>query len=193
VRLLGFFWIQPMDKPPPIVLDYASPSTKRRWVPRWVWGLLIAAGCLALALATCLAYLAATGNLLGTTTESLAPKQIEAVGQFKLPPGATNLQARYISVFAFILETRFAIPPDQLRALLDTTHIPQPLSANGIDASFLSSGPDWWIKTAPARFEAGQSKHANNATTQPIVDQYILIDETNPREYVVWFRAIGGD
>jgi hypothetical protein len=184
--LLGAFEISPMGKQPLIVLDYAWPNTRRRRLPRWFWGLVITAGCLGLALVICFGYLAANGYLLGTTTESLTQQQTEAIGYFKLPPGTRNLRSHYEGFQDFYLHVRFSIPPDQASTFLQSTRISQPLSKQDTSGVVTGSGPSWWIKALPASFEAGGS---SNPTTQPFIWQSILIDETNPQEYVVWFVA----
>jgi hypothetical protein len=175
-----------MDKPPPIILNYASPSRNRRRLPRYVWGLLIAVVCLVLVPVVYMAYLAATGNLLGTTTESLTQQQIESIGYFKLPPGSRNLRSHYEGFQDFYLRIRFTIPPDQVNTFLQSTRISQPLSKQDASGVVTGSGPSWWIRTLPANFEAGG---CSNPTTQPFIWHDILIDETNPQEYVVWFIA----
>lgn len=137
-----------------------------------------------------------------TEFESLSAAHVEAIGQFKIPPGTQNVRSYLCSWMDFELYVRFTIPPDQVDALLASTDIRGPLSSTVIYVPARGS-PSWWLPGTPAQFESGDNQSAlapstvpSSATsrsgvpsTQPRVRQCILIDKTNPKSYVVWFMA----
>jgi hypothetical protein len=176
-----------MRQPPPIPLDYAARSPARRRLRRWLWVGLLLASLLLLGFVGRIVFLKLAGHLLGVSTDWPSQREIEETGGFKLPPGARNVKAHSEGFTDSVLYVRFTIPPDQLGVLLQSTRIAQPLSTN--NASGIQAGPvpSWWIRVPPAHFEAGGGVAGTGTTTQPTIWQDILIDETNPKEYVVWF------
>lgn len=172
-----------------IPLDYASSKPGASW-RRPVILSLIAVGAGAVILFIAAAVLVTRmPPMLGTDTESVTVQQIEQIGAVRLPRSLTNLRARLQSFQDFSLQARFSIPADDLDELIDGLQIPRPLSTTDIPwhlATRGGAGSTWWTPGKPAVFESGSNAPGSQPTTQPAIYRYLLIDKTDPQQYVVW-------
>ena len=188
------------DKPP--VLRYAWRGTPNPEPPRSLWprawtnilvggGLVVGLFLLLVAILLGVQLVRSGGTFtMGPDTEALTTPEIEEIGELKFPPGAEDVRAHYDKGKDFILRVRFTIPPDQVDALIASTHVGTPLSASSIPYQFRweeRAKPWWKPPNRPARFLAGQFD--GSRATRPVIYQSILNDQTDPNRYTVWFIA----
>lgn len=171
-----------------MAIDYstAAPAPRCRLSARSI--LLIIVGVLA---ACALGpYLLISSITLGTDTEKLTNQQMQSIGKFTFPPGATNIRGHLQSWQDFYLRVRFTLPGNQLGTFLQGTEIATPLSSSKVPYQFAGGNPGeppWWTPGKPSRFETGDNTITpTGAATQPFIVQYVLVDETNPNLFTVW-------
>ena len=187
----------------PAAVPPATSSPRRSVTRRVVAALAVCLVCVGLVVIVLRVLGGLAFSQMVTDVETLTPAQIEAVGQFKVPPGAANIRSRSVSWLDYSLRVSFTLPPAEVGALLDSTRVRRPLSTTHIPFS-LTQSDGWWNPGAPASFEAGSSEPrmrvaqfealeeaeedaASSApTTRPDTRQEILIDKTNPQLYKVW-------
>jgi hypothetical protein len=180
-----------MENQSPVPSEYQLQARRARLVPLT----LVLVITIPLMMYLALRYFSARNGFgeLTTEVELTKPSDIEAYGQFKLPPSVSNTHGQVITWLDQRMRIRFDIKPSDLPAFLASTAIAQPLSANPADIAphFLGGPSDakpWWTPLQPSKFEAGSGTIVGKGD-EPTVRESILIDETSPTMWTVWFIA----
>jgi hypothetical protein len=181
-----------------------------------IWACAVVLGVLAL-LVVLVAYRANPFYSAVTDTKELPRASIESIGQFKFPPGAADIQSHYLSWLDFTLDVRFTIPPNEVDELIASTRIRRPLSTTRIPAPFGGDAAGGAVPAGLRHFEAGESepepesastapdvraaadvvpdagprRSATRPATRPAVQQFIVIDKTDPHAYKVSLHVRG--
>jgi hypothetical protein len=124
-----------------------------------------------------------------TGNESLSRAEVERIGQFRFPPGATDVLSNCVGLQDPILRVRFKLPSRELDQFVRSTGLALPLSSTSIPDDIARPGPPppWWKPGQPTVFQAGES-----ATPPPGprgVHKAALIDESDSQTFTVWLVA----
>jgi hypothetical protein len=122
--------------------------------------------------------------------ESLFRAEVERLGQFQFPPGATEIATNYVGMQDPTLQVRFNLPSGEFDQFVRSAKLDPPLSSTSIPSDIAHPGPTkpWWKPGQPSVFQAGES------TTQALkprraVHKAVLIDQSNPQTFTVWLVA----
>jgi hypothetical protein len=122
--------------------------------------------------------------------ETLSHTEVERLGEFQFPPGATEIRTNYVGMQDPTLQVRFNLPAGELDQFVRSAKLDLPLSSTSIPRDIASPGPakPWWKPGQPSVFQAGES------TTQALkprraVHKAVLIDQSNPQTFTVWLVA----
>jgi hypothetical protein len=120
---------------------------------------------------------------LGEDTDSPTPAQIQATGRFTIPKSAHDIQAHLEEFQDDALWVRFCMDPadepDLWRSSLCAGATPVllgPISMRGIDRA-------WWTPGSAKAFEFREGE-------KPGAWQAVLIDRTNPAEFMVYVEVL---
>jgi hypothetical protein len=117
----------------------------------------------------------------------LSRSEVERIGQFRFPPGATDVLSNYVGLQDPTLQVRFSMPAGELDRFLADASLKRPLSFTEVPRDIDHPGPTkpWWQPGRPASFEAGEV----TIPTGKAVHKSVLIDKSNPQVFTVWLVA----
>jgi hypothetical protein len=116
--------------------------------------------------------------------------EVERIGQFKFPPGATEIATSYVGMQDPTLQVRFKLPARDLDQFMQSASLPRPLSSSAIPHDIGNPGPTqpWWNPRRPAVFQAGELTTQAGSSRREL-HRAVLIDQSDPEQFVVWLVA----
>jgi hypothetical protein len=122
--------------------------------------------------------------------ESLSRTKVERIGQFRFPPGATEIATNYVGLQDPTLQVRFKLPSRELDLFVQTASPTPALSSTEIPHEIYSPGPTkpWWQPGRPSVFLAG-AWITQPAGARRALHRAVLIDQSSPQQFVVWLVA----